>query len=372
MKRLAYCIVAFLVVVLIVSSNIYIHPIKAQLIQVVSINSDGSVTPSTAPIQQIGSKYMLNSDLVGNIVVLKNHVELDGANHFVYGFGAEYGIDVTSRTNVTIRNFQLQGFRYGIWLYESSNCLVEQNSVTDNEWMAITLYYSTDCTVSSNRAFNSTFGVWVASSTHNLVSNNCMTLGTFGHHGLYIDHEAYDNIFSKNNVTGIIQGVYMAPYSFNNSLVENNIDSIYVNLSENNTIVHNNFSGNHSYVYGSPKNTWDNGKEGNFWSDYNGEDANHEGIGDTPYILNANNIDNYPLMQPYSSTQNASAADFNSDGIVNFKDIVYFVSAYIHYNNYGALDPICDLNNDGIINFQDIVLLVHDYIAYAQSLASTH
>jgi len=33
---------------------------------------------------------------------------------------------------------------------------------------------------------------------------------------------------------------------------------------------------------------------GNYWSDYIGIDANHDGIGDTPYTIDANNIDRYP------------------------------------------------------------------------------
>jgi len=38
---------------------------------------------------------------------------------------------------------------------------------------------------------------------------------------------------------------------------------------------------------------------GNYWSDYNGTDANHDGIGDTPYVIDTKNADNYPLMTPY-------------------------------------------------------------------------
>jgi parallel beta-helix repeat protein len=43
-------------------------------------------------------------------------------------------------------------------------------------------------------------------------------------------------------------------------------------------------------------NKWDNGLEGNYWSNYAGADSDHDGIGDSPYIIDANNTDRYPLM----------------------------------------------------------------------------
>ncbi len=59
--------------------------------------------------------------------------------------------------------------------------------------------------------------------------------------------------------------------------------------------------------------------------------------------------------------------DFNHDGVVNFKDIVYLVNAYIVANNNGLnngkVDPLCDLNNDGRINFTDLKLFVAAYTA---------
>ncbi len=63
-------------------------------------------------------------------------------------------------------------------------------------------------------------------------------------------------------------------------------------------------------------------------------------------------------------TSNQSPIDFYHDGAVNFRDIIYFVCAYIQYNQYGTLNPACDLNHDGKIDFTDIQLFVEDYTTY--------
>jgi hypothetical protein len=49
--------------------------------------------------------------------------------------------------------------------------------------------------------------------------------------------------------------------------------------------------------------TWDIGfpSGGNFWSDYNGSDSSHDGIGDSNYTIDASNVDRYPLMGTFNS-----------------------------------------------------------------------
>lgn len=63
--------------------------------------------------------------------------------------------------------------------------------------------------------------------------------------------------------------------------------------THNNIVNHNNFISNSQQVAAGAEPIWsggsevrysicqwDNGREGNFWSDYNGKDANRDGIGD--------------------------------------------------------------------------------------------
>ncbi len=51
-------------------------------------------------------------------------------------------------------------------------------------------------------------------------------------------------------------------------------------------------------------NEWDNGFEGNYWSDYltkypNATGVDSSGVWNAPYVIDTNNTDNNPLMVPY-------------------------------------------------------------------------
>lgn len=104
--------------------------------------------------------------------------------------------------------------------------------------------------------------------------------------------------------------------SKNNNITENrvvnNYYGIHLERSSDNVIHHNNFinNTNQAYCCSQSSNTWDDGypSGGNYWSDYTGEDlysgpyqneTGSDGIGDTPYVIDQNNQDNYPLMNPY-------------------------------------------------------------------------
>lgn len=57
---------------------------------------------------------------------------------------------------------------------------------------------------------------------------------------------------------------------------------------------------------------------GNYWADYSGEDKDGDGIGDGPVVLNQENIDYHPLMQPaghYLIADETAASEREADTI---------------------------------------------------------
>jgi parallel beta-helix repeat protein len=101
--------------------------------------------------------------------------------------------------------------------------------------------------------------------------------------------------------------------SDNNSIKENTVmdneNGIFFFSSHNNSVYGNSFINNTQQVCDNvginpwlPQllsvNFWDNGTVGNYWSDNNGTDTDGDGVGDTPYIINEDNQDNHPLMEP--------------------------------------------------------------------------
>jgi parallel beta-helix repeat protein len=107
-------------------------------------------------------------------------------------------------------------------------------------------------------------------------------------------------------ITNFRYGIYLegsSNISICGNGVANNVYGVWLNSSSDNSIYHTNFVNNTQQVVSfSSINMWDNGypSGGNYWSYYSGVDSNQDGIGDTPYVIDANNNDSYPLMGPWT------------------------------------------------------------------------
>jgi len=63
------------------------------------IRRDGSVDPSTAPIQRAGDVYTFTDDIVGyTIAVERDNVVIDGGGYTLQGNASGNGIKLTNRT----------------------------------------------------------------------------------------------------------------------------------------------------------------------------------------------------------------------------------------------------------------------------------
>jgi len=151
----------------------------------------------------------------------------------------------------------------------------------------------TNNTITNNR--NS--GVKLVSSHHNVLSGNCIIENQdtpVTTDGIYI-HMSFNNTFSANQISFNGRGIRFG----------------YNYISANNTFFHNLISNGLNEVYiptGEYRNYWDNGVEGNFWTNiWQYPDQNNDGIVDTPFVINVNNTDRYPLRGVFSSFETASS-----------------------------------------------------------------
>jgi parallel beta-helix repeat protein len=282
----------------------------------ITINADGSITPSTAPITTAHNAtytfYTFTGNVNESIVVERDNIVVDGQGYTVQGTGNGTGITLSGINNVLIENTNIENFQYGTYLENSSNDTISWNNITANTYDGIYLYSSDNNNMSGNNITgnnivgNSTGIVLESSSNNNNVNGNSVTSNVVG---ILFDSSS-NNRLSGNNITNNSDGMYLYSSS-NNSLNGNNIaansdDGVYLGSSSSNTIYHNNFINNTSQVSSSNStNVWDNDSEGNYWSDYltkypNATQVDSSGVWNTPYVIDANNTDNYPLMVPYA------------------------------------------------------------------------
>jgi len=251
----------------------------------------------------------------------------------------------------TIKNVNVSNNGSGIRLFWSSNNTVHDNTITSNRGNGIELYKeskhnniyenniknaciylreSPSNSISGNNITNSEYGIFLSVSHYNIVSGNNIANNSEGIELRY----SLNNILSGNNVTANNRNGILFFVSMNNSITGNNIvdnkhASIYLQSSSSNditgntiaynvdglglyesssnSIFHNDFINNTNQLYlkSDSVNAWDHCNEGNYWSDYeerypDAKELDDSGIWDTPYFIDENNQDNYPLVKPWS------------------------------------------------------------------------
>jgi parallel beta-helix repeat protein len=193
------------------------------------------------------------------------------------------------------------------------NCLVENGR--DSHY-GIYLRDVINGRIANNTCFNNTYGIRLRDSSNNTLTNNTC----------------------KNNYVGIILS-----FSDNNivdsNICENNNDGIVASGTAKNNTIHHNYLFNNTNAWDDGSNYWDNGSEGNWWSDWQPPehpDADGDGIVDENRpIADEGNQDRYPLViiqgspeVSISPSQQKGISGENLTYIVTVTNIGFFEETY--------------------------------------------
>lgn len=241
-------------------------------------------------------------------------------------------------SNVIVENQNMNNARVGILLGFSRDIIMANNSLSETT-VGIHLLYSTNMTIVGNDIWNHYLGISPRFSSNITIRNNTLStdrpflLQSGG--GIHPYRSTHITI-ADNDISGSGEAIYLQNSEYvtvsNNTLVSNkgegvrswicnNVTVYGNNISDNGLgirlfdpshflIYHNNLTNNTIQAIDWDANKWDNDypSGGNYWSNYTGVDdcsgpnqdvcPDPDGIGDTPYIIDADSQDRYPLMSP--------------------------------------------------------------------------
>ena len=291
-------------------------PVKAES-KTITVPDDSPTIQEAINVADVGDTiFVKRGTYVENPVVNKS-VSLIGEDRDATVIDVTAGLKV-ERDNVTITGFTIYDGWQGITV-SGNYSKISGNKITDTQY-GIVLLNSQNSTITENllQSIGLSAAIQLSYSNNNLLKNNFIEGCT---EGIQLRAGSSNNVVAENIITDCqdvairLLAEYSPPRWYNpnsNTVMRNNISNsgcgttIYGssnNMISNNNYVNNTiqFSANEDYYL-----TWGGSRsintiDRNYWSDYNGTDANNDGIGDTPYIIDAYNQDNRPIMLPISA-----------------------------------------------------------------------
>ncbi len=234
------------------------------------------------------SYYLFKKGLGRWIYALKLHNVTHGVIKDVEITGCYQAINVENNSYGNIIDGVMVARSFcGIGVNRGSDHNIVQNCHTKTYGCGICLWDNVSGNIVRNCSCKLS-GFNIHKSHDNMVIN-CTALHC-GRHGVSI----YGN-------EGFGLRIYLG--SYNNTVrncvfMDNQLGVKIYDESNGNKVYYNDFIDNDRQAYDECYNSWDNGYQGNYWSDYQDEDLDGNGIWDHPYSIPGGlNIDRYPLTR---------------------------------------------------------------------------
>jgi len=291
---------------------------------------------------------------LGTAIAINGYLNLVANNIIAEGEG---GITITGLNNTIVQNLILRN-------NQALTCSGSYNNITGNNIIdpgpdGLSIKGPSNTVYGNVITAGSGFGsINVYSNQNTIVKNNITGSGIIIHRGssnnihenrvndgvgllLYVGN---DNVFYANHLANNYRGILVGGASGDGPWVSGN------------TLFHNNFINNtlqvgtNWQVYG--KNSFDDAGEGNYWSDYTGSDANNDGIGDTPYVIDETRRDNFPLMFPWGPWDISVSSPVNqsySGGV----PLVFMVDRLCSWFGY-SIDGLSNVTVSGNTTISDL------------------
>lgn len=153
---------------------------------------------------------------------------------------------------------------------------LEIKNTDGSSYSCIIMDSASNCEINNNIIKESGNGLYLLSnSDNNLIKENTIEYNNIGIYFSNGDNNVVrDNIIRNNNAYGI----QLSQYSTGNTIYLNDFDD-----------------NNNANVRDLSSNIWSYNSQGNYWDDYDDYDNDEDGIGDNPYVIDANSQDDYPL-----------------------------------------------------------------------------
>ncbi len=217
-----------------------------------------------------------DSTIVGNLVNITRGISVKASDNNVFSNNfmrnsTDSGISIMNSNNNIIYNNTIWNCSYGVYARATKDLNISLNTIKRALLEGVYMYQDQASLLQNNTLLNNTGGMRLSSTDTKILENHF----DYNQYGIYLTltgNLVQGNIIKNSSSTGIMTDSW----------------------SHGNVFIKNHLTNNTPNAHDLGSDSWDYNGSGNYWSDYNNVDRDHNGVGDVVYVFSGGR-DRYPL-----------------------------------------------------------------------------